>query len=83
MRWQVQSLALLSRLRIGIAVSNGIGHRQGLDPTLLCPWCRLAAEAPIQPLTWEFPYAVCEALKSKKKKKVFVSSKLYGWSLVA
>jgi len=39
------------------------------DPALLWPWCRPAATAVIQPLAWESPYAVDEALKSKKKKK--------------
>ena len=31
----------------GIAVSWGVGHRRGSDPTLLCLWCRLEAGAPI------------------------------------
>ena len=39
------------------------------DPALLLLWCRPAAEALIQPLAWELPYAVGGALKSKKKKK--------------
>ena len=29
-------------------------------------WHRLAAAAPIQPLTWELPYAACETLKRKR-----------------
>ena len=37
----------------GIAVSCGVGHRPGKDPTLLWLWCRLVAAAPIQ-LQWEF-----------------------------
>mgnify|MGYP001375972963 CR=1 FL=1 len=32
-------------------------------------WGRPAAVAPIRPLTWELPYAVSAALKSKKKEK--------------
>ena len=32
-------------------------------------WCRPAAAALIQPLSWELPYAAGVALKSKKKKK--------------
>ena len=32
-------------------------------------WYRLVAIAPIQPLAWEPPYAVDEALKKIKKKK--------------
>ena len=30
-------------------------------------WCRVAAVAPVQPLAWEFPYAIGAALKRKKK----------------
>ena len=36
---------------------------------LLWVWCRLAATAPIWPLTWELPYAVDVALKKKQNKK--------------
>ena len=45
----------------------GIGPRLGSDPALL--WCRLAATAPIQPLSWELPYATDMTLKKKKKAK--------------
>ena len=41
----------------------GAGQRPGLDPTWLWPWHRPAAVAPIGPLAWEPPYAVCVALK--------------------
>ena len=51
-------------------MSYGVGRRRGLDLALLWLWCRLAAEAPIGPLAWE--YAVGSALKSKKKKKKFI-----------
>ena len=68
MRTWVRSLALLSGLRIGVAVSCGIGHRFGLDPMLLQLWCRPAATAPIQLLDWELPYATGAALKRQKKK---------------
>ena len=44
-----------------------MGHRCSSDPTLLWLWGRLAVTAPIQPLAWEFPYAVGAALKEKKK----------------
>ena len=44
-------------------MSCGVGHRCGLDPTLLPG---PAATAPIQPLAWEFAYAAGAALKSKK-----------------
>ena len=53
----------------GIAVSCGLGHRCGLDPTLLWLWCKLASVAPIRPLVWELPYALDTALKTLKKKK--------------
>ena len=54
-------------------MSCGIGGRRGLDPVLLWLWRRLAAVAPIRPLTWEPPYATGAALekaKRPKKKKV-------------
>ena len=38
-------------------------------------WHRLAAEALIQPLAWEPPYAVGTAKKTKKKKKKKKSKK--------
>ena len=50
-------------------MSCGVGHRHSSDPALLWPWHRPAAAVPIQPLTWELPYATPVALKSKKKKK--------------
>ena len=67
MRMQAGSLASLSGLRIGIAMSYDVGHRQGLDPTLMSLWCRPAATAPTQPLAQEPPYALGLALKSQKK----------------
>ena len=69
MRTQVQSLALLSELRIW--------HGCEL-------WCRRAAAAPIQLLAWEPPYAAGEALKRQKdnnqKKKGGGTSELQ-WDL--
>ena len=47
-------------------MSYGVGHRQALDLMLL--WHRPAATAPIQPLTWEPPYAVGVALERPKNK---------------
>ena len=55
MRIQVWPLVLLNGLSSGIAMSCGVGHRHGLDPTLLWLWHRLAAIAPIWPLAWELP----------------------------
>ena len=47
----------------------GVGFRQGSDPALLELWCRPATAAPIQPLSWEPPYATDAALKRKEKKR--------------
>ena len=63
----VWSLPLLSGLGSGIAMSCGVGRRRGSDPTLLWPWHRPAATAPIQPLAWESPYAAGVALEDAKK----------------
>ena len=67
MRFRVQSLALLSGLRIRRCVSCGVGCRLGSDPAWLWLWNRLAAAAPIGPLAWEPPDAVGAALKRPKK----------------
>ena len=64
------SLALLSGLGSSIAVSCGVGQRRSLDPVLLWLWCRLAAIAPIQPLAWEPPYAMGEALDKQTNKQI-------------
>ena len=50
-------------------MSCGVGHRQGSHPTLLWPWHRPAATAPIGPMAWEHPYAVGAALKRQKRQK--------------
>ena len=55
-------------------MSRGVGHRHGLDSTLL--WLWLAAVAMIRPLAWEPPYP--RPLKKKKKQEVRVS--LLGYS---
>ena len=44
-------------------MSCGVGHRRGLDPALLCLWCRPAAAAQIRPLAWDPPYATGAALQ--------------------
>ena len=69
MRLQVRSLALLSGLRIRVAVSCGGGHRRGSDPTLLWLWRKPVATAPIRPLAWESPYAAGAAQEMAKKDK--------------
>ena len=63
----MKTLVLLSGL--SIAMSCGVGHRLGSDPTLLWLWWSPAATALIRPLALELPYAEGAALKSKKKKK--------------
>ena len=50
-----------------IAVSCGVGCRQGSDPKLLWLWYRPAATAPIGPLAWEPSYAVGATLKRQKE----------------
>ena len=44
-------------------MSCGVGCRLGSDPKLLWLWCI----APIQPQSWEPPYATGAALYKKKK----------------
>ena len=83
MRMWVQSLALLSGLRIwrchNLQCTNAprilcccgcvIGCRHSSDLALLWMWRRLAAAALIQPLAWELPYATGVAVKRRKKEK--------------
>ena len=82
-RMWVQSLALLSGLRIRVAVSCDIGHRCSLDPVLLWLRYRPAAIGPIRPLGWELPYAAGTDLKGKKKLKnkclLFKTVNLWGF----
>ena len=47
-------------------MSCGADCRRGLDPELLCLWCRPVAAALIQPLAWELPCATGAAIKRKK-----------------
>ena len=63
----------------------GVGHRCGLNLSLLWLWRRLPTTAPIRPLAWEPPYAMGAALEKtkrqkKKKKKKCISSK---WRFLA
>ena len=53
MRLRVGSLALLSGLRIGIAVSCGVGCRRGSDLAFPWLWHRPEATALIGPIAWE------------------------------
>ena len=52
-------------------MSCGIGQRHGSGLALMWLWLwhRTAATSPIQPLTWEPPYAADVALKRQKKKE--------------
>ena len=63
----VRSLALLSGLTSGIAMSCGVDCRLGSDPELLWLWHRLMAMALIGPLAWESPYAMKAALEKAKR----------------
>ena len=65
MRLRVRSLALLSGLRIQVAVSCGVGRRCG--SALLWLWPRPAATALIRSLAWEPPYAADVAIKNMKE----------------
>ena len=65
----VQSLASLSGLRIRCCCEQDVGHRRGLDPTLLWLWHRPAATGPIGPLAWETLYAMGASLKRQKEQK--------------
>ena len=56
-------------------MSCGVGHKCGLDPTLLWLWCRLEGTALMGPLAWEPPYAAPVALKSKKKLNLKIKHK--------
>ena len=56
----------------------GVGRGLSLDPALLWLWRRPAATALVGPLAWEPPYAG-EALKKRKRKKLYFSSPLPGF----
>ena len=47
----------------------GVGRRHNSNLELLWLWCRLAAIAPVGPLSWEPPYAAGVALEKDQKKK--------------
>ena len=69
MRMLVQSLALLSGLRILCCLSCGVGRRCGSDPPLLWLWFRLPAAALTQPLAWELSYALGVALRRQEGRR--------------
>ena len=69
LRTQVQSLALLSGLRIWRYRELWCRSQMRLGSCVAWLWCRLAATAWIGPLAWEPLYAVGMAPKRQKKKK--------------
>ena len=54
----------------GVAVSCGIGRRQGSDLALLWLWHSPAAAASIRSLAWELPYASGVALIRQNKQTI-------------
>ena len=56
-------------------MSCGVDRRCSSDPALLWFRCRLAATAPIWPLTWEPPYAAGAALEKVKNTKAIPKNK--------
>ena len=69
MMLRVQSLALLSGLRIWSCCELWCRSQTQLGSHVLWLWCRPAATAQIRPLAWEPAYAVGAALEKAKKKK--------------
>ena len=64
-------------------MSCGLGYRCGSDATWLWLWlwCRLAAAAPIQPLTWELLYASGVTLKKQKTGKKWIKKIWYMYAV--
>ena len=77
MRLWVQSLAMLSVLRIRRCRELWCRSQTWLRPMLLWLWHRPVAIAPIRPLAWKPPYAMRVAQengkKTKKKKYVYIN----------
>ena len=65
MRLWVQSLALLSGLRVWMWLGSSIAV------VLLWLWYMPADVVPIGPLAWEPPYAANTALKCEKEKYIY------------
>ena len=84
LRLQVQSLALLSGLRIQHCHELWCRSQTWLKSGIAVLWCRPAAVAPIRPLAWEPPYAVGVTLKRKKNLEFCASKfnikKVKRWS---
>jgi len=69
MRLRVRPLASLSGLRIQCCRELGCRSQTQSGSGMLWLLYRLAPTAPIQPLAWEPPYAMGEALKNQTKQK--------------
>ena len=69
MRMQVQSLVLLSGLRIWYCRELWCRLQMQLDLALLWLWCRPVATALFWPLAWEPPYAASTTLKRQTNKQ--------------
>ena len=68
MRMWVRSLPSVGH-GSSVAMSCGVGHRCGSDPTWLWLWRGPAAVTLIQSLAWEPPHAASAAPEKKKKKQ--------------
>ena len=68
MRLRVQSLALLSGLRILCCCELQCSPQIWLRSHISVALCRSAAIAPIKPLAWELPYDKGMALKRQQNK---------------
>ena len=69
MKMQIQSLALLSGLRIWHCRQLWCRLQTRLRSHVAVALGKLAATAPIRPLAWEPPYAAGVALEQAKDKK--------------
>ena len=58
-----------------MATSCGLVCKYGLDPMLLWLWHKPTTGAPIQPLAWEFTYAMGATIKKEKRKKTLINRK--------
>ena len=74
-------LGLTQWVKISVALSCGVGHRWGSDPTLLGLWCRLAAAARIQPLAQELP-SICLTSALNKQTDKTTTKTLYDNTFV-
>ena len=83
MRMWIQSLALLSGLRIQHCreLWCRLQTEIGSQVAVLWLWCWPATTAPFRPLAWEPPYATGAALKKKRPKKKKQKPVFFIWNL--